>query len=50
MYAGRENAGVDPGPTYVGRDINMLVGTYIFRPEEAERLPGEEYAGPEMSM
>jgi hypothetical protein len=47
------SAGVDPGPTYVGRDINMPTGTHICRPEEAECRPGDAdvdpgqpYAGP----
>jgi hypothetical protein len=35
------SAGIDPGPTYVGRDINMSAGTHICQPEEAECWPGD---------
>jgi hypothetical protein len=43
IYAGRGNAGVDPGPTYVSRNINM--------PARGYRAPArEEYADPKMLM
>jgi hypothetical protein len=44
LYAGPRSAEVDPGPTFVDRDINMPAGTYIYAG------PRKPSAGPEMSM
>jgi hypothetical protein len=55
--AGQGSVGVDPGPTYVSWDINMLAGTHQCQPGEAARGricwpgnvdvdPGQPNAGP----
>jgi hypothetical protein len=53
IYAGRGNAGVNPGPTYVGRDINMPArGSRVparrcrCRSETSECRPGQVDVSP----